>query len=269
VHITYEWRGDGEVLLDAGANPPDGVLITFYLPDAGDARLTIADAAGQEIATVREGPTEGGMHRVTWDMRYPPPVLVEGATFWEESGAAGPLAAPGTYAVRLEVGSTVLTQQFEVVPDPRVAASSEDLQEQLLLLLAIRDRLSETHMAANRIAALRQSLAELRTRRDIADVTDLIDRVDAELASIDHELIERTSGLNYANPIRLNAKLAALSAGVGSADWAPTRQSREVFADLSSRVADQLARLDRVVKDDLAELESTLRALEVPFIELG
>jgi hypothetical protein len=41
-----------------------------------------------------------------------------------------------------------------------------------------------------------------------------VDGVDRELESIDHELIERRAGLSYANPIRLNAKFAALRAMV-------------------------------------------------------
>jgi hypothetical protein len=166
------------------------------------------------------------------------------------------------------VESRGIAQPLEIVADPRISATPEDLREQFQLLIEIRDKLSEAHTVANRIAQLRRSLLELRARRDTTDVVDLIDRVDIELASIDQELIERTSGLSYAYPIRLNAKLAALSAVVASADSAPTRQSREVFADLSSRLAEQIGRLDRVRSGELAELESTLRALEVPFIEV-
>jgi hypothetical protein len=193
---------------------------------------------------------------------------VEGATFWEEAGAAGPLAPPGTYQVRLEVDSRTMTHAFDIVADPRISATSADLREQFQLLSQIRDELSEAHTVANRIAQLRTSLRELRARRDTTDVVDVVDRIDKQFASIDQELIERTSGLNYAYPIRLNAKLAALSAVVGSADSVPTQQSREVFADLSSRLAAQVGRLDAVMSGELAELESTLRALEVPFIEV-
>src|SRR5205085_12006897 len=113
------------------------------------------------------------------------------------------------------------------------------------LLLAIRDRLSETHASANRIVALRADIARWRSRAALAEVSDgqtpgqrLAD-IDSDLSAIDQELIERSPGLSYAQPVRLNAKLAALSAIVGSADAAPTQQSHEVFAELSSHLARQ------------------------------
>ena len=195
-------------------------------------------------------------------MRYPPPEAVAGASFWEESGAAGPLAPPGTYQVRLRVDDTTLVQPFSIVSDPRVSASEEDLAEQFALLLAIRDRLSETHTTANRIAALRADLARWGTRPDLAD---RVARIDRELASIDQELIERSPGLSYANPIRLNAKLAALSAMVGSADAAPTRQSQAVFAELSATLTEQQSRL-RAQEAELNELDAQLRSTHTPII---
>jgi photosystem II stability/assembly factor-like uncharacterized protein len=256
VHVTYV----GDTLLDGGANPPDGVLITYYLRSDATAELAVLDSRGAELATLISEPVPAGAHRVVWDMRYPPPVAVAGATFWEESGAAGPLAAPGTYQVRLRAGDLQLVRQFAIVPDPRVGASAADLQAQFDLLIAIRDRLSDTHTTANRIAGLRLALAPWRAR---AEVADRLGAIDSELASIDAQLIDRSGGLSYASPIRLNAKLAALSAIVASADAAPTEQSHAVFADLSTNLARQRERL-AAIDAALAEVNATLQAQNVP-----
>jgi photosystem II stability/assembly factor-like uncharacterized protein len=268
MHVTYVAGDEGELLLDAGQNPPNGVLITYYVRDAGPVDVTVFDADGVPIVSLPNQSGEPGAHRTVWDMRYPPPTSVEGATFWEESGAAGPLAAPGEYEVRLTVGAekTVLAQRFAIAADPRVAVSAEDLLEQFRLLLAIRDRLSETHATANRIAALRGELARWRGRSEVEPLVSRLDVVDAELASIDQELIERTPGLSYAYPTRLNAKFAALSAVVGSADAAPTRQARDVFAELSDRLEGELARFRHVVDIDLPDLNQALKSLNVPLL---
>jgi hypothetical protein len=281
LHITYATRPDGgEALLDAGSNPVNGVLVTYYLRDQVSAGLTIHDAEGSVVSTLAEVPGDPGVHRVVWDMRYAPPVSVEGATFWEESGAAGPLAAPGAYSVRLSLGETVLSQPFELQVDPRVDVAREDLLEQVRLLLAIRDRLSEAHDAANRIAALRTQIAALRTRLaapasqsaawrarpGAAVLVERLHEIDATLGSIDEQLIQRAPGLSYAHPIQLNAKLAALAAVVGSADSAPTHQSRDVFAELSTRLEGLLERFHRIVEVDLADLNQTLHALEVAIL---
>src|SRR5207248_1905142 len=192
--------------------------------------------SGAVVATLPNLPSDAGVHRAVWDMRYPPPASVAGATFWEDAGAGGPLAPPGVYTIRLTVDEQSYTRQAELQADPRTGATNEQLQEQFRLLLEIRDRLSETHETANRIAALRERLAAWFDRPDASDLQDEIDALDAALADIDAQLIQRAPGLTYAHPIQLNAKLAALAAVVGSADSAPTRSSRQVFSELSGQL---------------------------------
>jgi photosystem II stability/assembly factor-like uncharacterized protein len=270
VHITYTSTADGEVLLDAGSNPPNGVLLTYYVREETPVELTVLDADGAPIVTLpdQQG-ARVGVHRTVWDMRYPAPMEVEGASFWDESGAAGPLAPPGAYQVQLTVGDTVLKQPFEILADPRVSVEQADLEEQFRLAMAIRDRLSETHATANRIAELRRQIAVWRTRPQVEPLIGRLDDADQQLGSIDHELIERAPGLSYAHPIRLNAKLAALGVMVGSADAAPTRQAREVFAELSEHLARQLERLRNLQAVDLAALEASLRSAGIPLFGVG
>jgi hypothetical protein len=68
--------------------------------------------------------------------------------------------------------------------------------------------------------------------------------------------------LNF--PIRLNNKMAALLGVIESAESAPTRQTYEVFADLSRRIDVQLAALNAVVTTDLPRLNALLRAANLP-----
>jgi hypothetical protein len=64
----------------------------------------------------------------------------------------------------------------------------------------------------------------------------------------------------------LNAKLAALASAVGSADAAPTRQSREVFDVLSGHLDRQLERLQQLLDGDLASINEALHAQGVAII---
>ena len=65
--------------------------------------LTITDAGGQVVRRL-SGPVSKGIHRVAWDLRYPPidPVELDDAQrqSWE-SPAVGPLVVPGTFHVQL------------------------------------------------------------------------------------------------------------------------------------------------------------------------
>jgi len=266
IHITYTSGPEGEVVLDAGSNPVDGVLITYYLGEPTPVEIAILDANGAVVTTLDELPTGVGVHRTVWNMQYPPPVAVAGATFWEEAGAAGPLAPPGVYTIRLTTGDQTLTRQVELRADPRTGATDADLQEQFDLLLMIRDRLSQTHELTNRISGLREQLGALRARGDAAELRDDVDVLDAALADIDAALIQRAPGLTYANPIQLNAKFAALAAVVGSADTAPTQSSREVFSALSAQLDRLIARYTHLVATSLSELNQSARALEVPIL---
>src|SRR5262249_24356888 len=137
-----------EQFLDAGRNPPDGVIIHYWLRDAGQSvRLTLLDAAGDEVRSFtskREpqpsAPSEGevqqvtgeeeaaseeeedergpwapnaaGMNRFVWDYRYARPSRIESGSRGSREEAlenvGGPRAVPGSYQVRLSVGDVTL-----------------------------------------------------------------------------------------------------------------------------------------------------------------
>ena len=96
-------------------------------------------------------------------MRYAPATKVEGDSSTENS-LDGPVAAPGTYKVRLSTNGYSAVQDFEVRKDPRVPATQEDLQAQFDLLLKIRDKLSETQDAVNTIRTLKGQLTGWKDR---------------------------------------------------------------------------------------------------------
>jgi photosystem II stability/assembly factor-like uncharacterized protein len=287
---------DGEerrVFLDAGENPPAGVLVHYYLREkpADEVRLAFLDAEGNLIKEFSSkapekpaggghgnGPreprlrAEAGMNRFVWDMRYPDARNVPGAIFWA-GGVSGPQAAPGTYQVRLTVGGQTYTQTFEIRKDPRVAASEADLREQFAFLIEIRDKLSATHDAVNELRSIRQQiddwLKRAEGRPEAEALAEASRPIKDKLLAIEEELIQFRSKahedpLNF--PIKLNNKLASLAGVVASADAAPTRQAREVYAELATRIDQQLAALRAVVSEDLPAFNRLVRSLDLPAI---
>src|SRR5262249_21941957 len=138
-----------KVFLDAGQNPPDGVLVYYYLKQKPEGEITLAflDAKGNEIKrfSSEERPAntdsqstseaekkkkdekkephilkEAGTNRFVWNMRYPDPSKVEGYVASEDT-LSGPLAPPGKYQVRLMVGDETYTETFEIHKDPRIS----------------------------------------------------------------------------------------------------------------------------------------------------
>jgi photosystem II stability/assembly factor-like uncharacterized protein len=234
--------GFGRAPNGIGQNPPGGALVTYWLGRAQDVTLEIVDPKGVVVKTAtsrdRNGPAATtGLHRFTWDMRYPDAHGLEGGTFLAGGTLRGPVAVPGTYQVRLKTGGETLSQPLRILADPRSQASAADLQEQFDLLTAIRDKVTDVHDAVNDIVKMRKALA---SRKDAASV-----KLDAALEAVQKELVElRFVGYDdqmLVFDLKLNNRMAALQGYVSQGDWAPTEQQYSVFRMVSSLVDAALA----------------------------
>ena len=274
--------------LNAGSNPPEGVVASYHLGKVpeGEATLTFLDSQGQTIKSfsssppeqpARKGklreqsvPMEVGANRFVWNMRYPDARRVEGDGA-AENGIVGPLAPPGTYQVRLTIGGNSQTQSFQLLPAPGVSAAQEDLDAQHSLLLAIRDKISETHDTVGRIRGLRAQVDEWAARCEGADgweaVAEAATRIKEKLWAVEDTLILSKPAPDVdrsSTPARLNAKVAELVSVVSSADSVPTRQSYQVFEEVSARVEAQISELGNIVDNDIPTFVDLLHELEIP-----
>src|SRR5262249_22407899 len=176
--------------LTEGQNPPAGVVIHYYLRDkpAKDAalalevrqedgtliqRFTPTDAAPAADAKPlpKKGQRSGGqllakqgVNRFVWDMQYPAAEDFPGLVLWGTLPA--PRAVPGKYQARLQLGTQVVSAPFEILPDPRSRATPEDYRSQFQFVLAVRDKLTETHRAIKQLRDVRDQLGKLRQRLD-------------------------------------------------------------------------------------------------------
>jgi len=302
-----ELKPGGETVdrnLNAGENPPDGVLVYYFLKQKpeGEVKLTFLDAQGEQIKSFTseqaqsqspkaedappEAPDEeedrekkdprvhkeAGMNRFLWNTRYPDPKKVDGYVA-SEAVMAGPVTAPGTYHVQLAVADQTLTEAFEVQKDPRVPATQEDLDSQFKLLLKVRDKLSETHDAINTLRNIRQQVEDwekrTRERKDHEAVSSAARSLKEKLSPIEDELTQsraktRQDTMNF--PAKLNGKLAWLAGVVASAQAAPTRQQYELYADLAGRIDVQIQRLQEIIDTDVAAFNGLMRESEMPAV---
>ena len=108
-----------------------------------------------------------GWNRFVWDLRYEEATRLEAHDV--HAGAVdGPLAAPGSYTLRLSVGDETLSHPFEVRQDPQSDTPQEDLQEQFdLLATHPRPAVGRRMSAVNRMRQLRTRLNALAERADV------------------------------------------------------------------------------------------------------
>ena len=252
-----EERPNGEKVespLDAGKNPPDGVIVTYFLRGAPqDISLTFLDARGRVIRTYTKRPAEPdpqdkepripadpGMNRFVWDLRYPDATRIDDdpqVNDQLEGALKGPVAAPGRYSVRLSVDGQKSEAQFVVAPDPRIPATQADLDAQFALRARLRDLLDRDHAAVNRLRAARTD------PRTTAATKRTLDAIEGHL--MQPKAKSRQDTLNFG--VRLNHRIGALIGAVGSADAAPTRQMLELADVLAAELAGLEKRLDAAI----------------------
>ncbi|HEY0528725.1 MAG TPA: hypothetical protein VGD02_07845 [Gemmatimonadaceae bacterium] len=147
-------------------NPPDGAIIYYWLGSKPSGRVTldVLDGTGvavrhyssDPIAPVPEAarpphpnfwvkveqplPTDAGMHRVNWDLRYDaPPAFTHTFEINANPGLTpaspeGQLVPPGTYTVRLTANGKSQSEKVTVVNDPRSPVSVAALESEDVLV---------------------------------------------------------------------------------------------------------------------------------------
>jgi photosystem II stability/assembly factor-like uncharacterized protein len=254
--------------------PAAGAMIDYFLaaePD-GDVRFEILDESGTLIvnftsAAPPEGDESGqaggpgfgfgssrpvrldkdaGMHRFTWDLRYPGALDPESG----RAGGRGPLAAPGTYRARISVGDWSDTRSFVVLIDPRVAedgVTQEDLEEQLAFNLRLRDAIGEARKAAHRVGVARRELEERSAESDDQALVERTQRLSEQLEAIEALLV--TSEGRYQQPM-LIAQLQYLFSMTNGADQKLGADAYTRFDELKAELSGHVAEIERLLETE-------------------
>ena len=295
---TYRYgRGSGGVSNTSGTNPTSGIVVFYALNDDLDEELKLqfSDSNDEVIQTfsskedprgrpVREDPNffeeedqqrngvptaEAGLNRFVWNLRYPDVTRLNGTQILWAGSTAGQLAPPGTYHVSLWIGDEMVAKEsVELMADPRLDVTQEDIMAQFSLVKDIKAKLDTTHKAINKIRDVRKEIsAALAESGDNEDAQNLAKEIRKALKEIEEALMQTKAEatqdvLNF--PIRLNNKLAALSSTVETGLGRPTRQQYEVFADLSAKVDVQLERLKPILEGQFTQFIDEIENPAIP-----
>ena len=278
----YLDRGpEGQVVrrfIDSGENPPNGVMITYYLKDRpqNEIEIRLSDSSGDEIGRFSSYPPDGmvgipvnpGTNRFVWDM------LHLGVRDLAGKFVAQTLVPPGNYRVELIAGDLVKERSFEILKDPRISSSDVDLKIQSDLLLDISRKLSEGYETVRSARAvvlqLDEWLERTRAQGDANGIVNAIQELKDELKGIEDDLIKGpdwpTRGAFY--PRDLCARLLKLFHTVSSADGIPTDQSKQVFDELGSAVDKVTSSYSDLGSKQISDLNLMLRDTDVPAVKI-
>ncbi len=242
--------------------------------------LTVRDAAGQVVRRLT-GPVEEGLHRVTWDLRYPPssPVELEPPprnAF--TSDPIGPMVVPGEYTVSLarwqdnrltELAGPVA---FETVPIGTVGLATDDRQALLAfqrqtaaLQRAVMGSVEALGEVQVRIDHLRR--AALDTAPGEVDWLARIETLEGRFEDLRNELEGDSTIASRSEPTppSIVDRLGRVIGGHWTSSSAPTATHRRAYQIAADAFAPVLAELRRLVDEELAALEAEMDAAGAPW----
>lgn len=271
--------------LKSGENHPSGVMFYTYFKNKPDSSqkisLIIKNAEGEIIRTLSKEAKEksdkwtpkDSTRLIVWNMHYPDPLKIKGMFFfWVMQ--SGPSAIPGEYEAVLKVNEDSVNTRFQLLMDPRVSATQEDLQAQFDFLIDTRDKLTDMHQCIIDIRATRKQINELNEKLD-EENKELMDegkRIDSLMSIIEQEFYQTKNKseqdmLNY--PIKLNNKLGHLSALANMGYNRPTDQmyalKEELFIEIDALLNDweKLKRID-INNLNLLVYKANINAISIP-----
>lgn len=281
---SYRMDGGSGKSRTAGENHPGGVIVNYYvkdITDSTDISLEFLDNNGSLIKKYSNHAkdkkdslaVEKGTNMFVWNMRYDDAKKFDGMIMWWAS-TSGPQAIPGAYQVKLKVGEDSIMREFNILKDPRIQSSDEDLKAQFDFLIEIRDKLSETHQTIMDIRKVKSQLGGLKAKLDKEDHADLLENIDSlekKMDEVENHLYQtknrsRQDPLNY--PIKLNNKLGHIAALNGFGSFRPTKQEEELQKELFKKIDEQIAIFTSIKMDELPELNDQILKSKIPFIEL-
>jgi photosystem II stability/assembly factor-like uncharacterized protein len=260
--------------------------------------LTVTDSAGKVVRRIT-APAAAGLHRATWDFRYPaatmpPPAVTAtggrggfgggfgGAAAPAEPpagfrrGGGGMLAMPGKYSVSLamQFNGTVTPLAgpvaFNVVADSTLNMTPADRkalvefqQKVQNLQRAISAALEVANTTKGRIGQIRAALADApeSTPKLIGEFNALDKRMDEILMAF-----RGGRSLSLTPPPSIQQRLQGIAGELRNASAPPTQTAQEQYNIAAQEFKVELGKLRTITGADLPKLEKAAAAAGIPWI---
>ncbi len=290
---------------NVGENPYDGLLVDYWLKDTptekvtleflnargtvmrrfnGSTGMTSKDSVPKDSVLHKDSlaytasdsvvTTRVGSNRFWWNLRYPDAKRIK-TVVNDEGTLNGPTTVPGEYRVRLIVGRDSLTRPFTVRLDPRIDATTADLQQTFDLGMKVQGRMNNIVDAFARIEDVQKQIdvrAEQSSAQEYAKrVKDAVTPVRAHLEIVRTELVDWFNHDDQATlhfPIKLYNMMLSLNSQVLGQETRPTKQHGQILDDLGGKIDVQLQRLQELEATEIKALNSLLQELGLPPIFL-
>ena len=257
-----------------GTNPPDGSSVAYFLGEGTDGQ---AAACGEVSLNVRD--TNGnilrqlpashdpGVNRIVWDFRTDPP---EGV-----AGSRGPQVPPGEYTLELTACDQVQQKSLQVLMDPVVEISQQELQARYQFLLEL-NRFRGT--VAKLISASERVVEDVEGFLNRQGLEDLPEPLSAAAQEVVREATRIRTSLGGRGGRRggRNPNIRALAGRLfGELDGdavrqgtfaGPTMTQKARHASMNNQLDLELAALNIVLEESVPDLNRQISAANLPWI---
>lgn len=286
-----------------GQNPPQGAIIDFFTktkPDLKEVKISILDASGKIVSSVKPTAVEAGVNRVVWNMRFerpvpPTPQEIAAAERFAAAGGepqtlGGPLVDPGEYAVEISIGSNKVSKKFTVEEDPRITwFSTADRAKRRAAVNELVELTKQADALRKKYAAADSSLTSLQNswkRPDAPKVPDEVKKAADTLKKTLDDMRplftsrnffdtpsaeERKAELAKPEPDfvlpALNQRISQLIQGLETFAAAPSASQLQQVAVVKAAVGDAGRSMDRL-REDVVRFNDAMNAAKVPFVQV-
>ncbi|MGH9387108.1 MAG: hypothetical protein ACRD2N_22800, partial [Vicinamibacterales bacterium] len=223
-------------------NQPYGAILNYYLPEAAPGGVTfqVIDRGGRTVSTFT-GPGAKGVNRTNWNLSEvsqcgPPPPGRGPGRGGRPGGGTWIRSIPGDYSVRLTAPGTSVEHRVTVRRDPRLPATTSDMN----VWYGLAQKIEKTECTLDRAAA------------DLADVERQIAArpSDATTETLRRDLRPVVLALrgDPKDPghVNLPARLNWLTIQVGNNSHAPTAAQMEWIGKYADQAAEAISRLEEI-----------------------
>ncbi|MEN9950541.1 MAG: hypothetical protein RLY85_1293 [Bacteroidota bacterium] len=280
--IAGRWGRMAGTPANVAMNPAKGAVINFYagqVTDSSSGSVAIYDHAKKPINRFSTESKDNqlklvkGSNQFVWDMQYPGAERIDDLILW--NGVPGSITAiPGSYTAVVRVDKDSIEVPFTLLADPNYKCSQADYEAQQAFLLQVQGKFNATMKAIKDIRQARTQMNDFVSKQGKScpkEVKQMADSLGKALTAIEEKLhqTKAKSGqdvLNY--PIRLDDKLGGVYDMASSGNMAPSKQAKDVYAELAVQVDSELGKLAAILDQGIKAFNKLIREKELPVVVL-
>ena len=299
--MMHRWRSDeGQHNGYTAPNAPEGVVVDYYLkseikPSPEQKRehetavkIVVTTEKGEPVTT-EYGPSEAGINRFVWNMRYEGPTRLKSAPPPNEGGFfnpnRGPMVVPGTYKISVTVNGNTESQTATVTQDPNLHIDPAVFRAQTEAALKGRSEASAMNEMLNRIDEIDKGISDFSSMVQSSNDEAMKNKYKPVIAR-GRELSKKLAAIKevFINPevqpnvseddiialARLQSQIMSVGfRGAGGYGQMPNPLVMAKAKELYGQLDEQLTKFNELLKTDVAEYNKAAAEAGAPTVFAG